>query len=303
MATSNPLYRYKGIIYLIENIVNGKKYVGQTIHTFARRYHRCQWWKGSNNHYLRASFEKYGEQAFTITILAHSKTPEELNRLEAEYAKTFDCYSPKGYNLVECGGSKRQHPDSVAKRSRTITLNGPDGLDITITNIRGFCREKGLDERSLSRVIAGQHASHKGWTLAGVTAKHHRNHHHYTFYQQDGTKHEVTGLTTFCRERGLHYHQMRAMAQGKTFESQGYALSVEAFAHQRQRHVVVIIGHGREVTIRNVKQECRALGLHSAHLYKLINGKIPSYKGWTLKIRSTEPIQWGAVALVSTDCS
>ncbi len=294
MATSlswHPALRYReGIVYMVENLLDGKRYIGQTIHTFVRRYPGGRWWEHTNNPYLKRAAAKHGHDAFRVTILHYGKTPEELNRLEEEYARVLNCYSPHGYNLVQCGQSKRHHPDSVLKRCRTLTLNDPSGKDVTVTNIKGFCRDNRLDERSLSRVIRGDHASHKGWSLAGVTQKHHRNNHSYVVYERDGARHDITGLTSWCRERGLVYHAMRSMVQGKTFESQGYALNPEAFAKQRQRHVVTLTKGDREVVVRNVKQECTSLGLGSARLYMLIAGKLTTYKGWSVKALTSEPI-------------
>ncbi len=283
-------YSYRGIIYLIRNKIDGKCYVGQTLKRFIDRYSGGKWWKFTTNPYLRRAAVKYGSDAFEVQILEHSKPLEELNRLEAEYAKNYQAYAPTGYNLVECGDNRRQHPDSVLKRSRTVILNDPSGQDVTIVNIRKFCRDNRLDERSLSRVLKGEHASHQGWTLQGVTAKHHRNHHSYTLYEANGTKHEVTGLTAFCQGRGLIYHQMRSMIQGKTVESQGFTLSVEAFSRQRTKHKITLIGHGREVTLTNVKKECGALGLHSRYVYHLISGKLKMYKGWSLKDVTAVPV-------------
>lgn len=286
----DPLYNLKGIIYMIENKVNGRRYIGQTIFTFARRYPSCNWWKNSNNPFLKAAVAKYGPEAFAITILEHSKTLEELNILEAQYAKKWNTYAPNGYNLVECGKNRRQHPSSILLRSRTVTLNDPDGQDITITNIRKFCLDNGLDYRTIYRVLNGKFASHRGWTLQGVTTKHIRTNHCYRIYDHNGVLYEIIGLAKFCKEKGLNYYHMRSMVQGKIFESQGYALSVEAFSKRRMRHVVTLVRGKEELIIRNIKQECKNLGFHSRFIYQLIAGKILSYKGWAIKALSEVPV-------------
>lgn len=285
-----PLYDLKGIIYLIRNRTNGKCYVGQTLGSFVERYHGRNWAKWSNNPHIRSAAAKYGLDGFDISILEHSKTLDELNILEKRYAQEYNSYSPHGYNLVQCGENRRQHPDSVALRSRTIIMNDPSGRDVTITNVRKFCRDKGLHGSILYRVIRGELASHKGWTKQGVTEKHHRNNHRYVIYDSSGRKHEVIGLTDFCRTHGLVYFQMRSMVQGKTQASQGYALSVEAFTKRRCRHIVTLVKEGREIVISNVKQECRQYGLHAKHLYQLLNGKVSSYNGWTMKSLDKAPV-------------
>lgn len=284
------LYRYTGIIYLIRNRVNGMCYVGQTTLRFVDRYHAGKWWRGTNNPYLKSAASKYGTDAFDVTLLAHSKTPEDLNRLEAEYATLYNVYAPHGYNLVQCGESKRQHPDSVRKRSRTVTVNDPSGRDVTITNVRKFCRDNNLHYRSFSRVLQGSLNVSQGWSRAGVTTKHHRNNHSYVFFDRAGTRHEIIGLTQFCRERGLVYHGMRTMAQGKLAQSQGFALSMDGFGKAKQRHVVTLTNGSNDIVLHNVKAECRAHGLHSKHVYQLISGVLDIYKGWRLKDLSSEQI-------------
>lgn len=287
----DPARRYStGILYLIENLIDHKRYIGQTIHTFEIRYRGGRWWEYTNNPYLRRAVAKHGLDAFRVTILHYNKTLEELNRLEEEYARVLKCYVPHGYNLVGCGNNKRQHPTSIALRSRTITLNNPTGEDVTITNIRGFCRDNGLDDRAISRVIKGEHASHQGWSLAGVIDKHFRNHGVYAIYSQNGQRYDITNLSAWCRERGLSWHAMRSMVQGKIYESQGYALNVTNFAKQRQRHVVTLSNGTNEVTLTNIKPDCERLGFNSAYIYRLIAGKASSYKGWTVKSATTKSL-------------
>lgn len=285
-----PLYDLKSIIYCIENTADGKRYIGQTLGSFAQRYHACRWWANSNNPYLKAARVKHGEGAFRITVLEHSKTLEELNRLEETYAKEYDCYAPKGYNLVQCGKNRRAHPSSVLLRSRTVVMNDPAGHDITVINIRKFCRDNGLDARAISRVLKGEHISHQGWTKQGVTEKHHRNKRRYTVFDTSGKQYDIIGLSDFCRELDLEYFAMRSMVQGKTQESQGYALSMEGFKKQRQRHRLVLSRGEEERIIENVKVDCPAMGLYPSYVYRLIAGKIPSYKGWVIKTVDKTPV-------------
>ena len=127
MDTLNPLTHYKGIIYIIQNTVNNKRYIGKTIYHFTRRYPSGKWWEYTNNPYLKRAAQKYGIDAFSITILEHSKTREELVQLEQKYAIEYNSYYPNGYNLVECGADPKQHPASVEKRSKTVILNNPEG--------------------------------------------------------------------------------------------------------------------------------------------------------------------------------
>ena len=66
-----------GFVYLTENLVNGKKYIGQTTKDQNINY------LGSGKYLLRA-IEKYGKENFKRSILAYADTKEQLNELERQ---------------------------------------------------------------------------------------------------------------------------------------------------------------------------------------------------------------------------
>ena len=118
-----------GIIYKIENTVNGKVYIGQTTSSFNKRYKRKgvgiervynhhKSLKERNIHYnvhLLGAIEKYGFEAFTVDEefdAAYSK--EELDSLECKYIKEFNCID-NGYNNKE-GGSDGKHSEEVCNK-------------------------------------------------------------------------------------------------------------------------------------------------------------------------------------------
>ena len=51
-ATLEDLKSKKGIIYKITNKINGKSYIGQTIHSFYQRYKGAKWYKYTQNEIL-----------------------------------------------------------------------------------------------------------------------------------------------------------------------------------------------------------------------------------------------------------
>lgn len=71
-----------GFIYKIENIVNGKFYIGSTCKSIKRRYseHLCQLNKNLHkNVYLQNSFNKYGKNHFRITLVEEIVNLENLS--------------------------------------------------------------------------------------------------------------------------------------------------------------------------------------------------------------------------------
>ena len=97
-----------GYIYKIENLVNGKIYIGLTTTTpRLRKYHHFYNLKNERhpNFHLQHSFNKHGESNFKFTVLNYATNKKTLDNLEKDYIKYYNCLDDsKGYNL-QSGGS------------------------------------------------------------------------------------------------------------------------------------------------------------------------------------------------------
>ena len=91
-----------GSIYKITNTVNGKSYIGQTIHD-AEKTRIRQHLRGKGSQPVKHAIKKYGQDAFTFEILHDGIIPEFLDDLEKEVIAKFNTMSPNGYNLTEGG--------------------------------------------------------------------------------------------------------------------------------------------------------------------------------------------------------
>lgn len=102
-----------GYIYLITNVVNGKQYVGQTVHADIDT--RWNQHKRMKEHMLGRciynAYMKYGIQSFTFKIICIC-FDEACNELEAEYIKKFNTLVPNGYNLKEGGNNSRHNEET-----------------------------------------------------------------------------------------------------------------------------------------------------------------------------------------------
>lgn len=87
-------------VYLIENLINGKKYIGQTVDFESRkRCHKCNHTK--KNYYIYLAMRKYGYQNFEYSILMKDKTinHDYLDFWECYFIELFDTLNrKKGYN-------------------------------------------------------------------------------------------------------------------------------------------------------------------------------------------------------------
>lgn len=111
------------IVYLIENKLNGKKYVGQTVRGLNERLREHIFLDHSVIH---RAIEKYGWQNFKVSVLQECSTQEELNEREIYYIRKFDCMTPNGYNVVAGGNSTAGYKLTDAHKQRLRELNsGP----------------------------------------------------------------------------------------------------------------------------------------------------------------------------------
>lgn len=101
-------------IYLITNLINGKKYVGQTIQSVKRRwdFHVCN---AGGCVALKSAIKKYGKENFKIESIYEASSLEELSKKESEYIVSYNTLAPNGYNLTT-GGERPVFSEETRKR-------------------------------------------------------------------------------------------------------------------------------------------------------------------------------------------
>lgn len=138
-----------GYVYVIENSVNDKLYIGQTIDVDRRKRRHLS----NKENGCRAIFNamnKYGKNNFEFVLIESCYSKEELNQKEIYWIKVLKTISPGGYNLTEGGGSEvpsketrkkmkenhwlRKNPEAILKlrgrvcseeTKRKLSLNSP----------------------------------------------------------------------------------------------------------------------------------------------------------------------------------
>ena len=84
-------------IYKIENLVNGKVYIGQSIHIEKRWQEHCQ---ESAQSLIAKAIKKYGKENFSFQVLQETSDLNELNSLETHYIEKYNSLIPNGYNVI-----------------------------------------------------------------------------------------------------------------------------------------------------------------------------------------------------------
>lgn len=95
------------IIYKITNLVNGKVYIGQTIHPIERRWYQHK--KVKCDSLIHKAIVKYGEENFTIEEIDSAVDSDDLNDKEVFWIAHYNSLAPNGYNLG-AGGNQKNKP-------------------------------------------------------------------------------------------------------------------------------------------------------------------------------------------------
>ena len=106
-------------VYLRENTVNRKQYVGQTGDFKVRNYKWNSLKERYANLFLTEDRAKYGLESFTTVVLAEVETQEEALKLEEYYIKAFNTIYPNGYNKSVGGKNNSGAPKGVPKTEET----------------------------------------------------------------------------------------------------------------------------------------------------------------------------------------
>ena len=104
-----------GYIYMVENKINKKRYIGQTI----QKNIKDRWNSHKNLKHktvgkiLFNAYKKYSVDNFEYKIICIC-FDEDTNRYEEEYIKKYDTIYPNGYNLLP-GGNNKKHNEYTKK--------------------------------------------------------------------------------------------------------------------------------------------------------------------------------------------
>lgn len=114
----------QGIIYVVTNIVTGKRYVGQTKGAVLTRWaQHLAAARGTSRKpsVLHAAIRKYGPDAWRLDVLGEADSQAELDEREAAAIVAFGSLVPGGYNLRAGGNVAQMHAETRRKLSLVRT--------------------------------------------------------------------------------------------------------------------------------------------------------------------------------------
>lgn len=87
-------------IYVIENVINNKKYVGQTINPSERWYRHTIDYKRLTNKHLYRAMNKYGIDNFTFKVIESNISIKDIHNREVYWIEQLKTFAPNGYNMT-----------------------------------------------------------------------------------------------------------------------------------------------------------------------------------------------------------
>lgn len=118
-------------VYCHQNKINGKRYIGQTVH---QDNPNLRWHSGSNyfSLHFRNAINKYGWDAFDHFIIQDNLTKEEADELEKLNIAFYNTTCNKfGYNINE-GGSNGKHSELTKQKiSKSRKGNSREGTHLS----------------------------------------------------------------------------------------------------------------------------------------------------------------------------
>ena len=148
-----------GYIYCITNLINSKKYIGQTVnsvqerwkdHCRARKYHKRK------NAPLYDAFDKYGIENLKIEELEYVEDNSKLSDREIYWIKELQTYGRNGYNATKGGEGTILYDHNEIIELYNLgysTQQIADKIHCSQTNVDKVLRSNGIKSRGRSKMV------------------------------------------------------------------------------------------------------------------------------------------------------
>lgn len=233
-------------IYEIKNVIDNKRYIGQTIKENPNDRWCAHKYELNNNKHKNLHFQnawnKYGQDNFSFSIINTASSIEELNKLETELVQKYKTYDENfGYNIAMGGHSIGWHSIKTCNKLSKIKrpngwpdVIGPDNKIYKIDALNTFCKEHSLSYSTMYKVISGKCRHHRNWKLIGTDLSltqgeykslKTRKYESVPLLGPDKIIYQVTNLREFCRIHDLKRDRMQRLFNKTTSHHRGWTLA------------------------------------------------------------------------------
>lgn len=118
-------------IYKIENLINQKIYIGQSIHIEKRWKEHC---RPSSNSLIGKAIKKYGKINFSFTVLEECDK-DVLNEREEFFIKQYNSIVPNGYNIEQRDNGHKSYFSNYSKETFLSIINDIKNSNLSFKEI------------------------------------------------------------------------------------------------------------------------------------------------------------------------
>jgi len=277
-----------GQIYKIFNKVNGKSYIGQTIHSVNARKssHIYESIKGKCKCIIHKAIKKYGVDNFEWSILRDCLSKDELNNAEIEeIIKNRSHCSEYGYNQTLGGDINPMFDPTIKKKQRESLL----------ISMKKFVGENNVmmrhDVKEKHQKVMENLSKNDGWIQAKAIGDN-KQKGVYKITTPDGEELIITGLTKFCKENNLQQSKMSSVSTGNRIHHKGYKCELlqrnKAGEHTKRvssKEYEVTTPSNQVITTTNLMDFCKCNNLKYASMLATSAGRQKQHKGFICNVK------------------
>ena len=234
-------------IYQIQNIHNGKIYIGRSSDVYNRwTTHKNSLNKGSHeNSYLQNAWNKYGPDNFSFSVLEKSQNLKNLPSLEYIWISSTNCLDRQfGYNIEEI------NPDTYCKETSKETR-----YKISVSG-RGR-KHSDATKKKMSNALMGN----TRWL-----GKHHT----------DDTKKKMSNLQ---KGKTINDHQRRLLSMYN--KNRIFSADHRKNISQGNKKIYIIMDNDNNLLIfKGLHEFCKSNKLRQSSVSDLISGRVFVYRGY-----------------------
>lgn len=252
-------------VYVIQNVVNDKVYIGQTIHQANKRFKTHFSLLANNKHkntHLQSAWNKYGKKSFTYYVLSTLSSQKELDEAENFYIGWF-----KQLDLCYNIALKARGTGLVSEESKKKMSESRQGKPLSESH-----------KSNISTSLAGHSVSLETIEKIKRTMKIQGS-----FRHSKETKQKMSDTRKGKKRKPLtddHKEKMRQARLGKKLPKHTEEANLRLGA-SKAKEFSFTKPDGEQVHFINLQKFCRDNNLQAGNMYRVFVGERKSHKGWT----------------------
>ncbi len=214
-------------VYKIENLVNSKKYIGQSTQKTEHRLQEHRSKLRSNcheNRHLQKAWNKYGEDSFLIEIIDNGESIEQLNKLEQKYIDLYDCLNREcGYNIRGGGDNaflSEETKKLISETKKGVSVHTIESKAKIVKFLTGRIHSE-ESKRKRSEKLKGMKWSE---TQKDIWAQSHRKVGYPSLVSPSGKIFNIVNATRFAKEVGLTQQSLSRLINGQLKSHKGWTI-------------------------------------------------------------------------------